>query len=923
MEKELTHAGTRHSGRYRHGWGENPHQHCMDFRAYVYKLRGQGVDDKIIAKSMGMNTSQLRTQLGLADAEITEHNRHMANRLYFEDQYSKKAIAKRLGISESAVRNYLNARIKRASTLTKTTADILKDEIAKNKYVDVSAGVEKYLGIGPNRLKNAIKMLQDEGYECFNDITFAQLTTDNTTRMRVICAPGTQKSEVSKNKTDIKLPLLKYSEDGGETYSAREKPVSIDSSRVNICYAEDGGTAKDGVIELRRGVPDLSLGNARYAQVRIAVDDSHYLKGMAMYADDIPEGYDIRFNTNKHKGTPMINSDPNGKSVLKPMKNDKDNPFGARIRNDDELVLFQRHYIGEDGKQHLSALNVVQEEGNWNEWSKTLASQMLSKQPPSLAKHQLDELYNNYSAMYSEYQAVSNPTIRAKFLNDFADQCDRNAYELKAAALPRQSTKAILPVPELPDTDIYAPGYRDGEKVALIRYPHGGIFEIPVLTVNNKNAVAKNKLGEAKDAVGITPKTAEQLSGADFDGDTVLVLPVGNYNIRSRPPYRELIDFDPKSYKNDKLPEIQDTTKNMAMGMATNLITDMTIKGAKEDELIRAVKYSMVVIDSKKHHLDYKQAAEDFRIKELKEKYQGSAQGGSTTIISRATSPVRFEQQKRYESYSQMTPEEQKRWREGNVIYRPTNNKRSVPIRGKDGKVITDDEGKPVGWEWTSRYSEMPKMSTVDNAYDILRPGTTKKDLTRIEIVYADHANRMKELARKARSEARSIDDISYDASAAKTYSDEVKQINADISAIDRNRPLERQAQLIATKWLRAKKLDNPNLDKEHYERLKRQELEAARRMVGANRLKVNISDKQWQAIQAGAITKTKLLSLVQYVDGDRLRELAIPRSQYGMTSAMTARAKALYSQGHSLSDIAEALDVSPSTISKVVQNVA
>lgn len=911
MDKELIHAGTRHSGRYPHGCGENPHQHCMDFRAYVYKLRGQGVDDKIIAKSMNMNTTQLRTQLGLADAEITEHNRHMANKLFFEDKYSKKAIARRLDISESAVRNYLDSNIKRASSLTRATADVLKEEIAKNKYIDVSSGVEKYLGIGPTRLKNSLKMLQDEGYEVFNNIKFEQLTTGHLTNMRVICPPGTDISEVRKNKTDICLPTLKYSEDGGETFVPREKPVSINSSRVSICYAEDGGTAKDGVIELRRGVPDLSLGQASYAQVRIAVDGTHYLKGMAMYADDIPDGYDIRFNTNKHKGTPMTNPDPNGKSVLKPMKKDEDNPFGARIRNDDELVLFQRHYTGADGKQHLSALNVVSEEGNWNEWSKTLASQFLSKQPPALAKHQLDELYSNYKAMYDEYKSVTNPTIRAKFLNEFADQCDRNAYELKAAALPRQATKAILPLPGMADTDIYAPGYKDGEKVALVRYPHGGIFEIPVLTVNNKAAKAKFHTEEWRDAVGINQKTAEQLSGADFDGDTVLVLPIGNYSIRSKPPYRELLDFDPKLYKNDNLPKIPDGVKNNNMGLATNLIADMTIKGANEDEIIRAVKYSMVVIDSQKHHLDYKQAAEDFRIKELKIKYQGGANAGASTLLTRSTSPVRFDQIERTESFSRMTPEQQKRWLEGHVVYRPTRATRSVPVKDADGNVIS--------WDRVPKLSELPRMSTVDNAYDILRPGVTKGDLQKIEIVYADHANRMKALALEARKLARETVDTSYSPSAAKTYSDEVTKFDADISAINRNRPLERQAQLIATKWLRAKKLDNPNLDKEHWERLKRQELEAARKLVGANRVKVTLTDRQWEAIQAGAISKSKLLDIVTYVDGDRLRELAVPRSNHGMTPAMVARAKALYAQGHDLTDIADALEVSPSTISKVV----
>lgn len=908
---ELMHAGTRHSGRYPHGWGENPHQHCMDFRAYVYKLRNQGVDDKVIARSMGMNTAQLRTQLGLAESEITEHNRHMVNKLYTEDQYSKKAIAKRLGISEGTVRNYLNPTIKRQSSLTKVTANVLKEEIAKNKYVDVSSGVEKYLGIGPIRMKNAIQMLKDEGYEVYNNIKFEQLTTGNTTNMRVIAPPGTQYADVVKNKTDIRLPVLKYSEDGGETYTEREKPVSISSSRVNICYAEDGGVKKDGVIELRRGVPDLSLGNASYAQVRIAVDGTHYLKGMAMYADDIPEGYDIRFNTNKKRGTPMTNPDPDGKSVLKPMKPDEDNPFGARIRGDDELVLFQRHYTDADGNRKLSALNVVSEEGSWNEWSRTLASQVLSKQPPSLAKHQLNELYSDYLAKYDEYHSVSNPTIRADFLNKFADECDKNAYELKAAALPRQATKAILPLPGMADTDIYAPGYKDGEKVALVRYPHGGIFEIPILTVNNKTAKAKFNVDEWRDAVGITPKTAEQLSGADFDGDTVLVLPIANYNIRAKKPYEALLKFDPKSYKNDSLPKIPDATKNNMMGIATNLIADMTIKGANESEIIRAVKYSMVVIDSQKHHLDYKQAYDDFNIRDLQVKYQGRAGGGSSTVISRATSPVKFEEIQRTESYSMMTPEDQKRWKEGYVIYKPTGRTYSSPVKDKDGNVIS--------WERKKRLSEVPRMATVDDAYDILRPGTTKADLKPIEIVYADHANRMKALALKARKEAREIVDISYNPSAAKTYSDEVEKFRADIAMIDRNKPLERQAQLIATKWFRAKKLDNPNLDKEHLERLKRQELEAARRLVGANRVKVTLSDRQWEAIQAGAISKSRLRDIAKYVDGDRLRELAIPKSQHGMTDAMIARAKTLYSQGRSFNDIAEILDVSATTISKVV----
>jgi hypothetical protein len=118
-------------------------------------------------------------------------------------------------------------------------------------------------------------------------------------------------------------------------------------------------------------------------------------------------------------------------------------------------------------------------------------------------------------------------------LKDFADSCDAAAVELHAAALPRQSWKVILPISDMKDTEIYAPTYKNGEKVCLVRYPHGGIFEIPELTVNNKQATANKVMHNATDAVGINAKVAERLSGADFDGDTVLVIPTKNVKIRT------------------------------------------------------------------------------------------------------------------------------------------------------------------------------------------------------------------------------------------------------------------------------------------------------------------------------------------------------------------------------------------------------
>ena len=88
-----------------------------------------------------------------------------------------------------------------------------------------------------------------------------------------------------------------------------------------VRYADDVGSdgvkgiEKDGVIELRRGVEDLDLNGNRYAQVRILVDGTHYLKGMAVYSDDMPDGVDVVFNTNKKKGTPALG--PKDNTVLK------------------------------------------------------------------------------------------------------------------------------------------------------------------------------------------------------------------------------------------------------------------------------------------------------------------------------------------------------------------------------------------------------------------------------------------------------------------------------------------------------------------------------------------------------------------------------------------------------------------------------
>lgn len=905
---ELMHYGTpRHSGRYPWGSGENPYQRNASFLANVYDLRKKGLSETEIAKGWNMNTSELRTKISMANHEKRAYEVAQANRLYNKG-LGYTAIAKRMGKNESSIRKLLDTTISTRKKQADINANILKDAVSQKTYVDVGAGVEQLLGIRRHQLDMAVNRLKQEGYAVHN-VQVEQLGTGKETTVRVLTAPGTEWKDVAKNKHNIKLPVQAYSEDGGLTARKIEPPKSISSKRVAIRYTEDGGSEKDGVIELRRGVADLDLHNAKYAQVRIAVDGTHYLKGMAMYSDDIPDGVDIVFNTNKHKGTPMIDGD---RGVLKPMKNDPDNPFGATIKDDDRLTRAQRHYIDKDGKEQLSALNIVNEEGDWNNWRRTLASQMLSKQSPQLAKQQLDISYRTAKDEYDEIMSLTNPTLRNFLLDKFASQCDSDATHLNAAALPRQSTKVILPFPEMSEHEIYAPGYDNGERVALIRYPHGGIFEIPTLTVNNNNRKARSLIENATDAVGINHKVAEQLSGADFDGDSVLVIPIDRVNLRTSSPLKGLEGFNPS----EMYPEypgmhiMTDQEKGLEMGKVSNLITDMTIKGAPEEHIAAAVRHSMVVIDAKKHRLNYKQSEIDNNIPELKRIYQGGPNAGASTIISRSTSEKR-PNQRALKRVNEMTPDELERYRKGENIYAETGRTYS--------KRVTDAEGNTVRWEQRLRKDKVPRMMQVDDAYELV---SGDKASYQIESVYADYANSMKALANQSRSVARSGQDIEYDPAARKIYDAEYKSLLNKLNEARRNAPLERQAQLIADKAVQTKVFNNPEIrkDKEKLGRLKSQELDDARWKTGAKKNLVQITDREWAAISSGAIPKTFFKDILNNADLDSVRQLAMPKTFQGMSPGKVASAKAMLAKHYTQKEVADMLGVSTSTLLKAIE---
>lgn len=898
QEDILMHYGVkRRSGRYPWGSGENPFQHGGDFLSRVEELQAQGKSEKEIANELKMSTTDLRMQV-----RVAKHERRMvlADRAKSlrEEGKTLDEITKIMGYNnDSSIRALLNENTASNKNKARQTAERLKLELETKGALDVGTGAERELGVSSGVLQEALFILETEGYNRFGVGVPQVNNPKNRTITPIISNPDIDQRQVYLDLSLVKSVGDYHTTDGGESWDKREYPASISSDRVKVCYGDEGGLAKDGVIEIRRGVKDLNLGDSHYAQVRIMVDGTHYLKGMAMYSDDLPPGTDIVFNTNKRSGTPKMD-------VFKKIQDDPDNPFGAFIKANG-----QSYYPDPNGKyvdpitgerKSLSAINKLKEEGDWDKMSKNLSSQFLSKQPIKLIQTQLDLTYADAEDEFSEICSLTNPTVKKKLLMDFADECDSAVVHLKAAALPRQSTQVILPLTAMKETEIYAPNYRDGEKVALVRYPHGGTFEIPVLTVNNKNKSAISILGpHTRDAVGINAKVAERLSGADFDGDQVVVIPTGGrVNIKSTPALAGLKDFDAKvDYSTEGKTGIRLLSKEatqIEMGKISNLITDMTLKGAPESDIVKAVKHSMVVIDAAKHKLDYKRSEQENDIATLRKKWQGytdengKEHGGASTLLSRRKQDVEVPERQGSGRIDRQT---------GEIVYK------------ESGRTYLDAKGREV-----KATTKIKLLNATDDVRK-LSSGTVVED------AYADYANRMKALANKARLEYVDTPTLARSASAAKTYQPEVDRLTSALRAAQLNAPREREAQRIANARAKAKIEDNNVTDKDEISKIRRAAISDARIETGANgkQTRIVISDGEWEAIQAGAISDTTLKEILRYADPDIVRERATPRTRNEVSDARKNRIRAMANSGHTNAEIADALNLSPSAVSRVL----
>lgn len=1052
MENYLMHYGKGHddappgrgSGRYPFGSGERPHQHSWDVKSRIDKLADQGMSPKEIAKAMGWTMEQYNKETGKietvgnvsryrAEKEIAVHEIAMdkyEELMWYRSHndpktgkpYSTSEIARQMGFkNESSLRSYENSAKASPDSPIYKAAEQIKENIAKTGYLDVGKGSNLYLDITDDRMKTVLAVLEKEGYQVVNDVNVRQLNdsgnyttrkilvspdqvgnNDNETRKNVYAALKDNKVERFYDETDVAMNARK---DGTEKHY---DPVRIDPSRIQVKYAEQGGTDKDGMIEIRAKYdkdgnivpanPDLCLGYradgelARYAQVRIAVDGGKdlagkenptggmYIKGMAVYNVDLPKGTDVLVNSNKSETKGLA-------KALKPMEEAKDNPFGAST--------IQQFYTDKDGNKKLSAIQIVgattmdnhdaHVEGRWSEWSKNLPAQFLSKQNQTLVKQQLKVDTMKKEDEFESIRSINQPVVKRQLLIDFADGCDKAAEELKGAPLPGQKTHVLIASTTLKDNECYCANYDTGTTVALVRFPHAGPFEIPVTKVNNNNKEVKEMIGKtALDAVAVNKKVADKLSGADFDGDNVIVIPMSKKNkdgsfdktvsIKSQETLKELKDFDVNIYSTDnprfknmvdkngnptyKYPKTE-KAKGTEMGKITNLITDMYAAGCDDSgELSRAVRYSMVVIDSKKHELNYKAAYDDFGIKDLEKKYQTKENGkvgGANSIISKSTSEINVAKkewrygdidketgEKIYTSPKQTTQMKRKAVyaeapegytytdKEGKThkskYFKDEDGKNVVAtytgktVKNKDGSYSYDPgKGKHV-WvddKEVERTMKTTRMANAKDANELL-----SKNPSKIEVTYAEYANHMKTMANNARKEAVAIE-TSYpvNPTARKEYAAEVQSLNDKLVKAKKNSIRERQAQSLATSRVNAEMEANPGLysDASDRKKLNDRAIKQARYDCNAQKDRVTFTEKEWEAIENRAVSATTLNDLLRNADSVEYTRMALPKSE-GISAAKQSRIKTLAAQGYSQEEIAKMVDgVSTSSVSYIL----
>ena len=119
----------------------------------------------------------------------------------------------------------------------------------------------------------------------------------------------------------------------------------------------------------------------------------------------------------------------------------------------------------------------------------------------------------------------------------------------------------------------------------------------------------------------------------------------------------------------------------------------------------------------------------------------------------------------------------------------------------------------------------------------------------------------------------------------------------------------------MASRIARQKLQGRHDLDKEEKKKIENQALAEARVRTGAGKKRIRITQDEWNAIQAGAISNKKLNDILKHADLDEVKKLATPRRKVLMSNVKVTRAKAMLASGFTQAQVAQALGVSLTTL--------
>lgn len=134
------------------------------------------------------------------------------------------------------------------------------------------------------------------------------------------------------------------------------------------------------------------------------------------------------------------------------------------------------------------------------------------------------------------------------------------------------------------------------------------------------------------------------------------------------------------------------------------------------------------------------------------------------------------------------------------------------------------------------------------------------------------------------------------------------------------NAPKERQANAMATAALQAREKRGESIPDDKRSKEFTKELVKARLIVGAKRKEIEITDREWAAIQAGAISSQRLKDILDKADIDKIKQMATPRRDNSLRPSQVSIIKAMERSGYTNSEIAKRLGVSSSTVVKYLK---